>query len=264
MSNVQVLIVEDQNNIAWDLKARVGSLGYQVWGVAVTATEAFDLVRRTQPDLVLMDIGLKGPMDGVEAAASLRASYHIPIVFIAAHSDAATQAFAGTIGAYRCIRKPFDDVEIRSVIDAALHTHRLACQSTGAAGDARHQQSRRILLVDDEVSQASILKSGLARLPQCELAVAYSGTQALAMFDRQPFDLMITDYRMPGMDGLVLAARVRNKYPATQIIVLTAHGRAALSETAECEPDQVVLEKPVDLNHIRFVVMTALNKIAGN
>lgn len=264
MSNVQVLIVEDQNSVAWDLKARVVNLGYQVGGVAVTATEAFDLARRTQPDLVLMDIGLKGPMDGVAAAASIRASYHIPIVFIAAHTDASAQSFTGTIGAYRCIRKPFDDVEIRSVIDAVLHKHRLECQSTGAAVGARHQQLRRILLVDDEVSQASILKSGLARLPQCELAVAYGGTQALAMFDRQPFDLMITDYRMPDMDGLALAARVRDKYPATQIIVLTAHGRAALSETVGFEPDQVVLEKPVDLNHIRFVVMTALNKIAGD
>ena len=119
---------------------------------------------------------------------------------------------------------------------------------------------RRILLVDDEINQVSILRAGLARLPDCEIAIATSGRQALELFAQKPFDLMITDYRMPEMDGLALAALVRDQYPTTHIIMLTAFGSEALRETADASPAQLVLEKPVDIKHIRSAALNALNK----
>lgn len=119
---------------------------------------------------------------------------------------------------------------------------------------------RRILLVDDEINQVSILKLGLSRLPNCEIVTATSGRQALALCAQQPFDLMITDYRMPEMDGLMLASTVHDQYPATQVIMLTAFGSDVLSETATTSPVPLVLEKPIDLRHIRSAALNALNK----
>ncbi len=118
---------------------------------------------------------------------------------------------------------------------------------------------RRILLVDDEFNQVSILKSGLAKLPNCEVAIATSGRQALALFAEQPFDLMITDYRMPEMDGLALANLIREQYPATHIILLTAFGSEVMHETARANPAQLVLEKPIDIRHIREAALNALD-----
>ena len=127
------------------------------------------------------------------------------------------------------------------------------------ARSAQTDRPRRILLVDDEINQVSILKSGLAKLPNCQIVVATSGRQALEVCAQQPFDLMITDYRMPEMDGLTLAALVRERYPATHIIMLTAFGNEILKEAADTSPAQLVLEKPIDIQHIREAALNALD-----
>jgi len=120
-------------------------------------------------------------------------------------------------------------------------------------------QPRRILLVDDEINLVSILRSGLAKLPSCQIVIATSGRQALELCAQQSFDLMITDYRMPEMDGLALTALVQEKYPATHIIMLTAFGNEVLNETADGGPAPVVLEKPTDIQYIRKAALQALN-----
>lgn len=119
---------------------------------------------------------------------------------------------------------------------------------------------RRIVLVDDEITQVSILKYNLARLPNCEIALATSGQQVLDLFEEQPFDLIITDYRMPAMDGLTLANLVLARYPATHIIMLTAFGSEILAATEDMNPALVVLEKPIDIRHIRSAALAALDQ----
>jgi two-component system sensor histidine kinase EvgS len=122
---------------------------------------------------------------------------------------------------------------------------------------------RSVLLVDDEVNQVVILKAGLAKLPNCEVSVATSGRQALALCARQSFDLIITDYHMPEMDGLTLAAVLHQQYPATVIIMLTAFGNEVLCEQVADNPVQLVLEKPIDLKYIRAVVWQALARFGA-
>jgi CheY-like chemotaxis protein len=127
------------------------------------------------------------------------------------------------------------------------------------ARSSQTDRPRRILLVDDELNQVSILRSGLAKLPDCQIVVATSGQQALELCAHQPFDLMITDYRMPEMDGLTLAALVRERYPATRIIMLTAFGNEILNEATEPGAVPLVLEKPIDMQHIREAALNALD-----
>ena len=119
---------------------------------------------------------------------------------------------------------------------------------------------RRILLVDDEVNQLVVLRSGLAKLPNCEVAVATGGRQALSLFAQQAFDLLITDYHMPKMDGLTLATAVRQQYPSTQIIMLTAFGDEILGEQAAQGLVRLVLEKPIDIKHIRSAALRVLDQ----
>jgi CheY-like chemotaxis protein len=119
---------------------------------------------------------------------------------------------------------------------------------------------RRILLVDDEVNQLVILRSGLAKLPNCEVTIATGGGQALNLFAQQVFDVLITDYHMPKMDGLTLATAVHHQYPSTQIIMLTAFGDEILGSQPAEELVRVVLEKPIDIKYIRSAVLRVLDQ----
>jgi CheY-like chemotaxis protein len=118
-----ILIVEDEVIVAADLAGKLDLLGYRVAATTATGEQAVELARQHRPDLVLMDIRLAGAMDGVAAAAAIRRELDLPVIFLTAHSDAATINQARQTGASAYVRKPFDDRELRTRIDQALRTH---------------------------------------------------------------------------------------------------------------------------------------------
>ncbi len=118
---------------------------------------------------------------------------------------------------------------------------------------------RRILILDDEENVALTLQDSLEKLPECEIAIATSSTRALQLLEQQPFDLLITDYKMPDMDGLALARHVRQLYPQTVIIIITAYSDQALRWQASRAYVHHVLDKPVGLAEIRSKALEALN-----
>ena len=117
----------------------------------------------------------------------------------------------------------------------------------------------RILLVDDEENVILTMKAGLQVLLDCEVTTATSGQQALRLFEEKPFDLLITDYKMPDMDGMTLSARVRQSYPRTAIVMVTAYVDNDLRKRAAQVPIQCVLEKPVNLPDVRMAILEILN-----
>jgi CheY-like chemotaxis protein len=128
----------------------------------------------------------------------------------------------------------------------------------GAQSLAEDGEPRRILVVDDEENVALTLRLSLEKLPLCETTVATSGAQALELLERQPFDLLITDYLMPGLDGLALVTRVRQLYPQIQIIMLTACCDERLHRQAAGVSIQRILGKPIKLEEIREVASSVL------
>ena len=90
MPTTRILIVEDESSLAMDMRQQLAGLGYAVSSVAATGEEAIAHAKATRPDLVLMDIVLKGPMDGVQAAEHIRAHLGIPVVYMMANADPAT------------------------------------------------------------------------------------------------------------------------------------------------------------------------------
>lgn len=113
----------------------------------------------------------------------------------------------------------------------------------------------RILIVDDEPFVALSLQEGLEKLPNCEVVIATSGQEALQYFDQRPFDLMITDYRMPDIDGVTLTARVRQGYPQAATIIITGYGDHLPREQITGVP---ILDKPVKLAEIRSATLQTL------
>lgn len=122
---------------------------------------------------------------------------------------------------------------------------------------------QRILVVDDEAHVAQTLQAGLESLPNCEVETAASGEQALHAFEQKPFDLLITDYKMPGTDGVTLATRIRQLYPRTVIVMITAYDNDVLREQAAGASVRCILDKPVGLGEIRNIVLKALEQPVG-
>lgn len=126
-ANIQSLIVEDEV-IAEATQDCLESLGYSVPDVVNSGEEAIRKVTEIRPDLVLMDISLKGDIDGVQAAEKIWNSLQIPVVYITGYSDRSTVQRAKIPGAFGYILKPFGEKELYITIETALQRHKLEMQ----------------------------------------------------------------------------------------------------------------------------------------
>jgi CheY-like chemotaxis protein len=124
MANAKILIVEDASIIAKDIQKILSRLGYAVPAVASSGEEAIQRAAETHPDLVLMDIVLKGDMDGVEAAAQIRDRFHIPVVYLTVYADEDTLQRARITEPFGYILKPFKERELHAAIEMALYKHK--------------------------------------------------------------------------------------------------------------------------------------------
>ncbi len=115
------MLVEDEFIIATDIKERLENLGYSVCALLDTGEAAIDKVQNLLPDLVLMDIFLKGQMDGIEAATVLNESAKLPIIFLTAYASEDIIERAKMTEPMGYIIKPFKDRELRAVIEIALY-----------------------------------------------------------------------------------------------------------------------------------------------
>jgi PAS domain S-box-containing protein len=129
----RILLVEDEVAIADFTAKTLYDLGYEFAGTAWSGEEAVQSVRRNKPALVLMDIGLKGSMDGVEAARRIRLDQDIPVVFLTAADDELTLAHAKTAEPLGYIVKPFESRNLHAAIEIALSQHKNNQKLTKAA-----------------------------------------------------------------------------------------------------------------------------------
>ena len=121
---------------------------------------------------------------------------------------------------------------------------------------------RRILIVDDEADIALVLQSALQRLPNCEVVTASSGAEALTLCQQQPpFDLLLTDYQMPGTDGVSLVRQVRQQWPHIITIMITAHDNPEMRRLATALAVDHLLNKQTKLTEIQKVVRDVLQTI---
>ncbi|HEX9007464.1 MAG TPA: PAS domain S-box protein [Bacteroidota bacterium] len=119
------LIVDDEVIIARDLARRLQSLGYRTLGPAASAAQAIALARNDPPSLVLMDIRLQGPVDGIEAAACMIREMNLPVLFVTAWSDESVIARTREFPASAVLVKPFDDRELELAVELVLTRHEL-------------------------------------------------------------------------------------------------------------------------------------------
>jgi len=131
MAEGRILIVEDEHIVAMGIKRMLKSLGYTVTGVASSGEDAISKAESTFPDIVLMDIMLKGDMDGVEATREIKERLDIPVVYLTAYSDNNILERAKITEPFGYIIKPFDEKDLYSSIEVALHRQRKEKEKSG-------------------------------------------------------------------------------------------------------------------------------------
>jgi hypothetical protein len=132
----RVLVVEDEGVVAAHLQATLERLGYEAPEVAASGEEALRLVDELAPDVVLMDVRLRGPLDGIDTAALLGRRADVPVVFLTAHSDDTNLRRARAVRPQGYLLKPFNERELRTTIEVALSNH--------DADRERRQRERRL------------------------------------------------------------------------------------------------------------------------
>lgn len=123
MSKINILITEDESIVAKDIQMSLKKLGYNVVAICSSGEDAIRAAEEFKPDLVLMDIMLKGEMSGIEAADQIRSRLSIPIIFLTAYADESTLSKAKITEPYGYIIKPFKEIDLRTSIEMALYKH---------------------------------------------------------------------------------------------------------------------------------------------
>ena len=128
-TTTKVLIVEDEMIIGANISLQLSKLGYEVNGIVSRGEEALIHIKHNKPDIVLMDIQLKGDMDGIETAQRMQSEHDIPIIYLTANTDDKNFNRAKTTNPYAFISKPFKKLDLQHAIE--LTTDRIMNEQNG-------------------------------------------------------------------------------------------------------------------------------------
>lgn len=163
----KILIVEDESIIAMELSARLQKLGYQIVGIAQNGLEAITVTDAYRPDLVLMDIYLKGEMDGVEATTTIKEQYGIPVIYLTANTDEHTFQRAKVTEPYGYLLKPFDERELHTTIEIALYKAATERELATYRQDLEESLAERDLLIGQLKDALAKVKTLSGLVPIC-------------------------------------------------------------------------------------------------
>ncbi|MFA6216373.1 MAG: ATP-binding protein [Candidatus Omnitrophota bacterium] len=125
MVKAHILVVEDESVVAMDIKYRLENLGYDVSATLSSGESAIEKIPEFNPDLVLMDVVLKGQMDGIEAAERIKQLFDVPVIYLTAYGDDKTLERAKITEPYGYILKPFESRELYTTIEMALYKSKM-------------------------------------------------------------------------------------------------------------------------------------------
>ncbi len=125
MPKIKIFVVEDESLVARDIQNMLRSLGYEVTGVVASGEQAIQKASALAPDLVLMDIVLKGDIDGIAAAEKLWEEYGIPVIYLTAYADDTTFERAKLTKPFGYLLKPFEERELQTTIEMALYKSKM-------------------------------------------------------------------------------------------------------------------------------------------
>ena len=182
MSKAKILIVEDENITAIDINTMLKKLGYPVSAIASTGKEAIQKTSETCPNLVLMDIKLKGDMDGIETAGQIQKRFNIPVVYLSAYADDNTLKRAKITEPFGFILKPFELRELHVGIEIALYKHKMK-HSLQESEKKYKTLSREFNTLLESIDEPLIMLSP-------ELKILWTNNSATATFGKKVYEII--------------------------------------------------------------------------
>jgi diguanylate cyclase (GGDEF)-like protein len=176
---VSILLVEDEGLIARDLEDTLTRLGYRISGIASEGAEAIEMARELHPQLVVMDVSLRGEVDGIEAACAIQQDAPVPVIFLTGHTDTETLQRAVSTGPLGYLIKPFQETDLRCAIEVAIHKHR--SDLARREREERLRRSAENLSLIDELTQLKN-RRGFFELAEQALRLARREQQTMALF----------------------------------------------------------------------------------
>ncbi len=176
---ISILLVEDEGLIARDLEDTLTRLGYRISGIASEGAEAIEMARELHPELVVMDVSLRGEVDGIEAACAIQEDAPVPVIFLTGHTDTETLQRAVLSGPLGYLTKPFQEADLRSAIEVAIHKHR--SDLARREREERLRRSAENLSLIDELTQLKN-RRGFFELGEQALKMARRERQTMALF----------------------------------------------------------------------------------
>jgi PAS domain S-box-containing protein len=230
MNPARILVVEDESVVALDLKKRLGNLGYEVLAVAASGEQAIEDAAAHQPDLLLMDIKLRGELDGVEAARLIRERNDVPIIYLTSYTDRETIRRASGTQPYGYLIKPYSDRELHSSVEIALNKHQAEMvQRTQTEEAIRASKEHYSNLVDNARDAIFILEpDGTISFlnPAFEALTGWTGMEWVG---RAFLDLLDPD-SIPVARAMLRRARNGEKPPLFEVSLSKESGGSIVTE----------------------------------
>jgi len=278
---LHVLIVDDDPAL---LAALHEALRLRMAGVTVDTADsgaaALDRIAARDYDVIVIDVKMPG-MDGLALLAEIRARRpDTPVLMITGHGEHALAIQALRGGAYDFIQKPIDRDHFVAALSRAMRAHALNRRvkdrqvalerCTGELEQivekfGRGSEQSRVLIVDDDPALLQALPQALQlRMAEATVETADSAAVALDRIAARDYDAIVTDIKMPGMDGLALLAEIRRRQPDTPILIITGHGEYDLSVRALRGGAYDFIQKPIDRDHFVATLYRAIRAHAVN
>jgi two-component system, sensor histidine kinase len=169
MKSVKILVVDDERVVALDIRNTLERLGYTVPVVAVSGEEAVEKAREFSPNLVLMDVSLRGATDGIQAAKIIHKSLGIPVIYLTGHSDEDTMRRAMDAAPFGYLLKPFQERELHSTIEIALYKHREEKELIKAREVAEEEGMARSLFMANVSHEVRTALNGIVGMAELAL-----------------------------------------------------------------------------------------------
>ena len=279
MTALHVLVVDDDPALLQALpKALQLRMSEVTVDTANSATTALDRMVGRDYDAIVTDIKMPG-MDGLALLTEIRTRRpDTPILIITGHGEHALAIQALRGGAYDFIHKPIDRDQIVGSLHRAMAAHartrrvkdrqvaleRCAAELEQIAEQLGRQQAR-VLIVDDDPALLQALPQALRlRMGGVTVETADSAAAALDRIAARDYDAIVTDIKMPGMDGLGLLAEIRGRQPDTPTLMITGHGEYDLALRCLRGGAYDFIQKPIDRDHFVASLHRAIRAHAMN
>ncbi len=239
----RILIVEDERIVAGDVRARLRRLGYTVLDTVSTGDEAIRRAGELHPDLILMDIRLEGPVDGIQAAEVIHSRHGIPVVYLSAYADRQTVERAKVTEPFGYLLKPFEDGELHSTIEVALYKQKSEAQ--------RHALEAQLLQAQ-KMESIGTLVVGLAHNLNNILAIilGYSSRLERSMDDPAKITQSITAINQAVRRGATLIQQLIGVTTKSNLQFSSVHVNVLLQDllrmVAEIFPRTITLVQNLD------------------